>query len=65
MDNKSKWNVIRRIGIGGNCPKTDFDVHVNKSNDQFVHFRVPKSIGIIDLMTFVVSLHNTPLVFVA
>ena len=45
MDNKSKWNVIREIGIGENCPKTDFDVDVNKLNDQFVHFRVPTSIS--------------------
>ena len=43
MDNKSKWNVIREIGIGGKCPKTDYDVVVNKLNDQFVHFRVPAS----------------------
>ena len=27
------------------CPKNDFDVDVNKLNDQFVHFRIPKSIG--------------------
>ena len=45
MDNESKWNVIREIGIGGKYPKTDFDVYVSKLNHQFIHFRVPASIG--------------------
>ena len=45
MENKSKWNIIREIGIGGKCPKTDFDVDVNKPSDQFVHSRVPTAIG--------------------
>ena len=35
--NKSKWNVIREIGIGGKSAKTDFDIDVNKLNNQFVY----------------------------
>ena len=37
--------MIREIAIGGKCPKTNFDVGVNKFNEQFVHSRVPAFIG--------------------
>ena len=37
--------MIREIEIDGKRPKTDFDVDVNKLNDQFVRFRISASIG--------------------
>ena len=57
FSNKSKWNLIRDIG-------TDFDIGVNKLNDQFVHSRVLASIGNTYDDRSCVSPH-TPLVFVA
>ena len=45
MDNRSKWNVIREIGIGRKYPKTEIDADVNKLNDQIVNSKIPTSIG--------------------
>ena len=41
MDNRSKWKVIRDIGIGQKCHNTSPDVDVKGLNDKFVKINVP------------------------